>query len=237
MYDDQRAALQAAAIVADTIANHLLPQPCIGDRQKWLNLATNAFNAIEELRTDIDNEFSSVNDLKKIITEKSLIKGRFTLASGTMSTVFFDLKPVMLDPKGANLIADMVLQLITTLPLPRIDAIGGLALGSIPLASVVCAKSYGDVDPISAFYVRKEVKDHGTERLIDGVDVGGLVVALIEDVSTTGTSMLTAANAIRSHGGTVEHAITIIDRLEGAMENLAARDITLHAIFTRDDFN
>lgn len=171
--------------------------------------------------------------LLNIIKRKSFRRGDFTLASGATSEFFFDLKPTMLDPYGAALIADRVVKM--TQPY-QIDAIGGLAIGAVPIVAVAVAHSYRTEAPFRGFYVRKEVKDHGTQQLIDGLDVNGLSVMLVEDVTTSGGSLLKAATAVRAAGGTVTHAITLVDRLAGGSANLADHGIILLPIYTLDEF-
>lgn len=175
-----------------------------------------------------------MDHLLAIIKHKSFRRGQFILASGNTSEYFFDLKPTMLDPRGATLIAYRVLQM--TEPFP-IEAIGGMAIGAIPIVAATVARSYQSERPLPGFYVRKEIKDHGTQRLIDGLDVNGRHVILVEDVTTTGGSLLKAAMAVRSHGGVVSHAITVVDRLEGGADHLSQHDITLLALLTRRDFD
>lgn len=174
-----------------------------------------------------------MDDLIELIKQKSFRSGRFTLASGAISEDFFDLKPTMLDPYGANLIAEQVLYRTQVF---KADAIGGLAMGAIPIVATTVARSAGTTNPLPGFYVRKEAKDHGTEKLIDGLDVKGLEVVLVEDVTTTGGSLLKAAAAVRQAGGWVSYAITVVDRLEGGADNLNEHYITLVPILTRRHF-
>jgi orotate phosphoribosyltransferase len=175
-----------------------------------------------------------MDNLLKVIKHKSFRRGAFVLASGRTSDYLIDLKSTMLDPLGATLIADRVVTMLEQYP---VAAIGGLAIGAVPIVAVTVARSYRSETPIRGFYVRKEAKDHGTEQLIDGLDVNGLTVMLVEDVTTTGGSLLKAALAVRNAGGIVSHAITVVDRLEGGAEQLAKHDITLLPILTRRDFD
>jgi orotate phosphoribosyltransferase len=108
-------------------------------------------------------------------------------------------------------------------------------MGAVPITAAVCAKSFPSC-PLRGFFVRKEVKEHGTQSLIEGQFDKGARVVILEDVTTTGGSTLHAATTIREAGGQVTKAITVIDRLEGARENLAAEGIALIALFTSDDF-
>ena len=174
-----------------------------------------------------------MDQLLNIIKQKSFRRGLFTLASGATSEFFFDLKPTMLDAKGATLIADRVVTLLEGYP---VDALSGLAIGAVPIIAASVARSYRSEHPLRGCYVRKEAKDHGTRQLIDGLDVNGLTVMLIEDVTTTGGSLLQAANAVRAAGGLVTHAVTVVDRLEGAAAHLARHGVTLLSLLTRKEF-
>lgn len=171
--------------------------------------------------------------LRQIIAAKSLLSGGdFQLASGRSSPVFFDMKPAMLDPEGANLIAAGVLDLLRD---DGITHIGGLVMGAVPLIGAVCVRSFAD-RPLAGFFVRKEPKARGTRRMIEGNLAPGATVALLEDVTTTGGSVLQAVAAVRAADCRVAKVVTIVDRLEGAKENLAAEGLALAALFTRDDF-
>lgn len=171
--------------------------------------------------------------LKALIAAHSVLTGGdFQLASGGASTVFFDMKKTLLTPEGANLTADLILDLISDYP---VDAIGGLVIGACPIADAVCVKSYPD-RPITAFYVRKEPKSTGTQNMIEGTLRGDERVVLVDDVTTKGGSTLRAVMAVRELGCSVVRAITVVDRLEGAKQNLAEHDVELVSLFTRDDF-
>ena len=171
--------------------------------------------------------------LRQIIEEKSLITGRtFTLASGRTSSFFVNLKQTMLDPEGANLLADLVLDVMED---QDIHNIGGLEMGAVPLVSAVCTKSYGRF-PLNAFFVRKNVKDHGAEKLIDGHLDEGSEVLIIDDVVTTGGSAMQAAEAVRARGCQVSKILAIVDRQEGGRENLAGHGFELISLLNRSDF-
>jgi orotate phosphoribosyltransferase len=171
--------------------------------------------------------------LRQVIKEKSLSTGgNFKLASGAGSTFYFDMKKTMFDPEGAALIADVLFEAIKN---DAIDQVGGLEIGAVPIATAVAMRSWPE-RPIRAFFVRKEAKGHGTNRLIDGQYIDGGKTILFEDVTTTGGSVMKAVNAVRERGGTVAKIVTLVDRLEGAKASLAKEGIELVAIFTRDDF-
>lgn len=172
--------------------------------------------------------------LRRLIAERCFTKGKpFQLASGRWSDFYFDLKPAMLDPEGSNLLADLILERMA-----GIDAkyIGGLAMGAVPIALAVTLKSYGTSRPLQAFWVRKEAKGHGTKSLADGYLVDGSRVIIVEDVATTGGSVMKAIDEVKRHDCQIAAVITIVDRLEGAREKLAEAGIELIALFTAKDF-
>ncbi len=172
--------------------------------------------------------------LLEIIRAESLLTGgNFTLASGRPSAVFFDMKRTMFHPEGMSLIADLLFDVIREDR--AIDFVGGLEVGAIPLVAAVCLRSWPE-RPLSGFFVRKEPKGHGTNKVIDGRLEPGRPVILLEDVTTTGGSVMKAVAAARAEGCPVTRIVTIVDRLEGATDNLAKEGIGLHALFTRDDF-
>ena len=171
--------------------------------------------------------------LRRIIEEKSLITGQtFTLTSGRTSSFFVNLKQTMLDPEGANLLADLVLDVMEA---RGIRNIGGLEMGAVPLVAAVCTKSFNRV-PVNAFFVRKTVKDHGTAQLIDGHLEEGGEVLIIDDVVTTGGSAVKAAEAVRARGCQVTTILAIVDRQEGGRENLAQQGFELISLLRRSDF-
>jgi len=171
--------------------------------------------------------------LRDIIARKSLTKGAFRLASGGESAFFFDLKPTLMDPEGAVLYADLVLDALGS---DKVDFVGGLEMGAVPAAAAVAQRSFLRGRPIPAFLVRKEKKTRGTERLIEGNLSPGTDVVVLEDVTTKGTSSLAAVAAVRAEGCRVAKVVTVVDRLEGARDNLKAHGIELVALYTRDDF-
>lgn len=154
------------------------------------------------------------------------------LASGRTSNIYFDMKMAMFDPEAIDLIADDVLARVW-----HADAqlIGGLELGAVPIIAAVVCKS-ARTRPIRGFFVRKTVNAHGTQKKIDGHFDPRQRIVLLDDVTTSGGSVLEAVRAVREHGGTVATVMTIVDREEGASENLAREGITLSAMFTKTDF-
>jgi orotate phosphoribosyltransferase len=173
--------------------------------------------------------------LRDIIRSESLLTGsQFTLASGQKSGFFFDLKKTMFHPEGAALVAELIFEMIKD---DRdVEYLGGLEIGAIPIVACVCAKSWPS-RPVRAFFVRKEPKDHGTSKLIDGQFRPNSNVIIVEDVTTTGGSAMKAVDAVRDQGCSVKKVLTIVDRCEGATENLRKEGLELVSIFTIADFS
>ena len=162
--------------------------------------------------------------LLEIIRRRSFReKGAFKLASGRMSTIYFNLKPTMLDPEGARLIGAALAEKAAEL---GGELVGGLEMGAVPLVAATAAMSAVAGQPVGAIFVRKAAKEHGTQSLIEGLAEGeslaGRRVVVVEDVTTTGGSALKAVAALRAAGATVEHVVTVVDREEGATEAFAA---------------
>lgn len=163
--------------------------------------------------------------------------GAVTLASGRCSSVYFNMKPTMLDPEGAYLIASLVLDEVEG---DQAAFVGGLEMGAVPIAAAVAAVSFAQGRPLRAFFVRKQAKAHGTKSLIEGLASGetlaGKKVVIVEDVTTTGGSALAAVAAVRAEGGEVVRLVTVVDRDEGASEAFAAAGLSFRAVLTRGQF-
>jgi orotate phosphoribosyltransferase len=172
--------------------------------------------------------------LLHIIQLESYLTGDFTLASGQRSNYFLDLKKTMFHPEGAFLASEIIYEMIKDDT--DIEYIGGLEMGAVPIVVAVSVRSWLD-RPLKAFFVRKTPKDHGTSKLIDGQFLPGSKVILVDDVTTTGGSTLKAAHAVREQGGTIKRVLTIVDRCEGATENLAREGLKLFPIFTINDIS
>jgi orotate phosphoribosyltransferase len=158
------------------------------------------------------------------------------LASGRESDFFIDCKQAVLTAEGHALVGELLFN--TLLELPRCNAVAGVELGGCPLASAVALVSHLRGDPRDALYIRKEGKDHGSKRLIEGdraVTAGSRVVVL-EDVITTGGSTLRAIEKLRQVGAEVVGVLALVDRLEGGSEAIRAAGMPLVALFTVRDF-
>lgn len=172
--------------------------------------------------------------LLAIIRRNSLLQNRdFVLASGRSSSFFFDMKRTMFDPEGASLAAELLFDRIGD---EDVEYIGGLETGAIPIVAAVCAKSWPQ-KPIKGFFVRKESKGHGTDQRIDGLLEPGSRVILFEDVTTTGGSVMQAADAVWERHCTILKIITIVDRLEGAENNFTNAGVKFKSLFTWREFS
>lgn len=169
-----------------------------------------------------------------IIRRQSLLQNRdFRLASGRSSNFFFDMKKTMFDPEGASLVTDLLFDAIRG---EEVDYIGGLEAGAIPIVAALCVRSWPE-KPIKGFFVRKEVKGHGTDQRVDGLLERGSKVILVEDVTTTGGSAMQAVNQARQYECTILKVISVVDRLEGAEENFRAAGIKFEALLSWRDFS
>jgi orotate phosphoribosyltransferase len=171
--------------------------------------------------------------LREIISERSLKKDReYLLSSGERSAYYFDMKPTTLDPEAMNLLCPMLYDMVGNIPAVYV---GGLAVGAIPLVSGLVLYS-ASRKPIPGFYVREYVKDHGTQKLIEGSLDNDADVVIFDDVTTSGASAMKAVKAVRSRGCRVVKVITIVDRLEGAVERFEAEGLEFVYLYTRKDF-
>lgn len=171
--------------------------------------------------------------LMAIVREKALQLGEFKLASGKMSHYYLDCRKVTLDSAGANLIADGMLELLgPTLP----TAVGGMAIGADPITAAVITIAGREGRSLKGFIVRKEAKQHGTGRDVEGPVQPGDTAVIVEDVVTTGGSSLAAIEKAEAFGLKILGVLAIIDRLEGGAAALAARGYNLQTLLTIRDF-
>jgi orotate phosphoribosyltransferase len=149
--------------------------------------------------------------LVRLLAMHSYRKGTFRLASGRESDFYVDVKQTVFRADGARAIGEM---LCDRLQQRGITLVGGMAVGAIPLVSVALTAAAARDYALEGFFVRKDVKDHGTAQKLDGRFRADARIALVEDVVTTGASTLTAIDAVKAAGGRVELVITIVDREE-----------------------
>ena len=168
-----------------------------------------------------------------LLKERAFRRGRVVLASGRESNFYFDMKPAMLDPEGANLLAEIILQHIQDV---KADCIGGLEMGAVPLIAPVAMRSVDFGRRLPGFFVRKAIKDHGTKKRVDGTDIAGKTVVILEDVTTTGASAMDAVKAVEEAGAKVALVLAILDRGEGAAELYAKAGIPFKSLFRAEEF-
>jgi orotate phosphoribosyltransferase len=173
--------------------------------------------------------------LLNLILDVSFERKNVTLASGKKSDFYLDLRQTLMRPKGVSLAGRLVLDLLQSGP--PVDAVGGMAVGAVPLVSAVLVAAANDpaTDSLLGFFVRKEKKGHGLGKQLEGGFAAGQTVALIEDTTTTGGSTLEALEIVEAAGAKVARVICLVDRGEGASEAFADRGLTLEAIFQRED--
>jgi len=173
------------------------------------------------------------NKLFMLLKERAFKRGKVVLASGRESDFYFDMKPAMLDPDGAGLMAELILQEIQDV---KADCVGGLEMGAVPLIAPVAMRSLDFGRRLPGFFVRKTVKDHGTKKRVDGNDITGKSVVILEDVTTTGGSAMDAVKAVTEAGAKVALVISILDRGEGAADLYAKAGIPFKSLFRAEEF-
>ncbi|MFP5240170.1 MAG: orotate phosphoribosyltransferase [Acidobacteriota bacterium] len=172
--------------------------------------------------------------LAQLILEKSYREGDFVLTSGRKSDYYFDCKPTALHPEGSFLIGSIFCDMLDSVD---VQGVGGMTLGADPLVSSVTVVSWIRKRPLPGFIVRKQSKGHGTNQFLEGLAnfAPGQKVAMLEDVVTTGGTLLKACERVRDAGLDIVAVLTVLDRQEGGRENLAAAGYELLPIFTRAD--
>ncbi len=167
-----------------------------------------------------------------LIMDEAVFHGDFTLSSGKQATYYVDMRKLTLDHRAAPAIGRLVLDAVRDLD---VDAVGGLTLGADPIANAVMHASVAAGAPVDAFVVRKEPKDHGRGRQIEGAEVSGKRVVIVEDTSTTGGSPLKAAEVASAAGADVVAVVTVVDRKTGAQAAVEAAGYEWRSIIDLDD--
>ena len=163
-------------------------------------------------------------ELADLVRRLSVVFGRVTLSSGKEADYYVDLRRATLHHQAAPLIGRLMRELTADWDYA---SVGGLTMGADPVA---CAVMHAPGRPIDAFVVRKAVKSHGMQRLIEGADVSGQRVLVVEDTSTTGGSALQAVHAVREAGATVVGVATVVDRATGAAQAIEAEGVPYRSI-------
>ncbi|MDP2927413.1 MAG: orotate phosphoribosyltransferase [Candidatus Omnitrophota bacterium] len=172
--------------------------------------------------------------LFNLLNQEALKRGKFLLSSGKESNYYLDGRVITLSPQGAYLVASIILDMLKG---EILDAIGGPTLGADPIVGALAALSYINRQPIKTFIVRKQAKEHGTLQRVEGPALkNGDRVILVDDVATSGKAILEAKQALDKIGVIAEKAIVIVDRNQGAADNLAKVGVKLVSIFKIADF-
>jgi orotate phosphoribosyltransferase len=168
--------------------------------------------------------------LREEILTKAVVRGRVVLSSGKEADYYVDLRRVSLDSTAAPLVGTVMRQLTAEW---EYAAVGGLTLGADPVATAMLHSAARDGERLDAFVVRKTEKDHGLQRRVEGPDVAGRRVLAVEDTSTTGSSVLTAVDALQAQGAEVVGVAVIVDR--GARAAVEARGLRYLAAYSLED--
>jgi orotate phosphoribosyltransferase len=170
--------------------------------------------------------------LLQLFKSRAVSFGRFKLASGKESTYYINSKKVLFNSEAVWLLGDAIWKMTKDL---NLDALGGLEIGAIPMATAAAQRYYQEGRTLEGFFVRKQVKEHGSQDRIEGVVRAGNRICVVDDVFTQGTSVMQAIAEVERIGAEVVAVLCIVDRLEGAREKLAERYHYL-PIFTIRDF-
>ncbi len=179
------------------------------------------------------NRLEMKKALARLLMDKSYIQSEVTLTSGLKSSYYFDCKQTALHPEGAYLIGHLFLEYLDS----EVQGVGGMTLGADPLVTAVSLVSYLENKHLPAFIVRKQPKSHGTQSYLEGMAnfKEKQKVAILEDVVTTGKSLLQACDRVNEAGLAVIQTLCLLDREEGGKENLLANGFDLQPIFLKSE--
>lgn len=169
--------------------------------------------------------------LLELIRERAYRHGDFTLASGKKSDTYIDGKQVQFHPESAHLLGECLYELLAD---QEFDAIGGLAVGAVPLVASFVISCHRHGRPMEGFFVREKKKDHGTEQKIEGRFSAGCKAVILDDVVTEGGSSLKAVAAAEDAGATVVLVVAVVDREEGGGDKIREK-YPFQALFTKRD--
>ena len=175
---------------------------------------------------------SDRDDLLALIKDLAIVHGKVTLSSGREADFYVDLRRVTLSGRAAPLVGRVLLDLTKDL---EYDAVGGLTMGADPVATAMLHAAAAQGRQLDAFVVRKEAKAHGLQRRIEGPDISGRRVLVLEDTSTTGGSPLAALQAVREAGATPVAVVVIADRATGAAEKIEAEGVPYRYAYSVQD--
>lgn len=172
---------------------------------------------------------SARDELRKFITDLAVIRGQFVLSSGGTSDWYLDMRRLTLDHRAAPLVGRVMSELTADW---EFEAVGGMTMGADPIAAAMLHTANR---PLDAFVVRKADKVHGLQRRIEGPDVSGRKVLAVDDVTTTGSSVLSAVDVLRDAGAEVIGVAVIVDR--GAGEAVRTAGLPYRAAYTLADLD
>lgn len=169
--------------------------------------------------------------LLKLVEEKSLKRGEFTLSSGLKTSYYFDGRLTTLWPEGVYLVGKKMLQLAAE---AGAEAIGGPTLGADSIVAAAALISWLEGQPLPAFIVRQKPKEHGMQRYIEGHLPSGGRAAIVDDVITTGSAILQAIEAVEGEGCRVARVIALLDRQQGGSEEIRRRGYNFISLLVAD---
>lgn len=174
------------------------------------------------------------SELLKLIHEHALEFGDFTLASGAKANFYLDCRKLTLTGAGANMVAaGMIERLQDDWP----DAVGGMAIGADPITAAIVTRAWQIETPLRGFIVRKESKQHGTGRQVEGPVAAGDRAVIVEDVVTSGGSSIRAIEYAREFGLVIDRVIAIVDRQQGAQQRFMDVGVELHSLVQLDELD
>lgn len=167
----------------------------------------------------------------ELFKQHAVLSGDFTLASGLKTSYYFDGRRVTLWPEGAYLIGRRVFEILSE---AGAEAVGGMTMGADPIVTSVAVASHLEGRPMPAFIVRGETKGHGTQRRVEGPLTAGSRVAIVDDVVTTGGSVLRAIEAVEAEGCQVVKVVVLLDRQQGGAAEITRRGYDFATILRAD---
>ncbi|MFC6592495.1 orotate phosphoribosyltransferase [Deinococcus lacus] len=167
-------------------------------------------------------------ELARVIGQRTRLSGSFTLRSGVVSDSYFDKYRFESDPKLLSAVAEALAPLVPA----RTDYLAGLELGGVPVATML-----SNVTGIPAVFVRKEAKTYGTCQLVEGADIEGKRLTIVEDVISSGGAVKDAVNALRERSAIVEHVVCVIDRETGGIEKLEELNLAVKALYRHSEID
>lgn len=170
--------------------------------------------------------------LIELLRKRAYREGDFVLSSGERSSYYLDVKQLTYHPEGLPLVSRAVLELLAPY---RVDAVGGPTMGADAIVAGVVSASSEDDHPVSGFVIRKEPKKHGTRNWLEGILEPGWTVAVVDDVITTGGSVIRAVERIREVGAKVVAVCTLVDRMEGGREAVEELGVEFLPVTTIQD--